>query len=57
MPRRACPELFDLVLDSQLASLQSPQFDIVYRRMEHGFVDFSFEIAMPALKFLKMGCK
>ncbi len=56
VPRRVRLELFDRILERQLAAFQPGYFEIVGGRMRDGLVDRAVQVAMLALKFLKMGC-
>ena len=55
--RRWHPELFYLILEGQLASLQFYQLEIVEGRTRQCFVDFTFNVAVFTLQLCKMGCK
>jgi hypothetical protein len=54
MPRRARLQTLDLLFDVQFSPLQVGQYDIIGRRMGHGFRDFMLEGSVFSNELLKM---
>ncbi|CAI2932751.1 protein of unknown function [Aminobacter niigataensis] len=54
---RVHSQLFNLVLESQLATLQRYDLQVVHGWMVHRFVELTLDVAMFALKLFKMGSK
>src|SRR5690554_178229 len=54
---RRYPQLFYLVLEGQLASLEFHDIKIVIRGMQQRLVDFALQIAVLPFQLCKMGCK
>src|SRR5690606_25615140 len=50
-------QLFNLVLECQLASLEIDDLKIVDRGMSHRFVDFTLDIAVFSMQLVKMVSK
>lgn len=49
-------KFLDCVLESQLSALQSVDFHVVGGWVCESLVNLPLDVAMLALKFLKMGC-